>query len=180
MLASMLLLHPQLPVPGARVAPCFGFTCFSFSAMHFSVPRPPPPLPPAAACPRPCVLPFYCPWLEEPQQLHQFQHTRHVPFVHLPTRSCCLSQAPGVVLWHLVLLFSHPLFHVQSFTMLACMLFPSVRSCLSQAPGVAAGIAERLRPAVLQAFGGWLALSEGAALGPDGSRLPSHPLVGLV
>uniref|UniRef100_A0A7S0WIF6 Importin N-terminal domain-containing protein n=1 Tax=Chlamydomonas leiostraca TaxID=1034604 RepID=A0A7S0WIF6_9CHLO len=50
-------------------------------------------------------------------------------------------------------------------------------SCLQQAPGTASGVAERLRPAVLQAFGGWLALSDGAALGPDGSQLPSHPLV---
>jgi hypothetical protein len=38
---------------------------------------------------------------------------------------------------------------------------------------------QRMRPAVLEAFGGWLKLSEGAALGPDGLRLHSHPLVGV-
>jgi hypothetical protein len=46
--------------------------------------------------------------------------------------------------------------------------------CLSQP------LDARTRPAVLEAFGGWLRLSEGAALGPDGSSLPSHPLVRLL
>jgi len=35
----------------------------------------------------------------------------------------------------------------------------------------------QVQPGALEAFGSWLRLSQGAALGPDGSSLPSHPLV---
>ncbi len=43
--------------------------------------------------------------------------------------------------------------------------------------GATTAIAARQQPAVIEAFGAWLRLSEGLALGPDGTHLPSHPLV---
>ncbi|KAJ9534902.1 hypothetical protein QJQ45_029539, partial [Haematococcus lacustris] len=52
-----------------------------------------------------------------------------------------------------------------------------VRAVGTWPPGIAPEAAARLRPAVLSAFSSWLRLSEGAAMGPDGSALPSHPLV---
>eukprot|EP00200_Dunaliella_tertiolecta_P006984 CAMPEP_0202382050 /NCGR_PEP_ID=MMETSP1127-20130417/40683_1 /ASSEMBLY_ACC=CAM_ASM_000462 /TAXON_ID=3047 /ORGANISM="Dunaliella tertiolecta, Strain CCMP1320" /LENGTH=1111 /DNA_ID=CAMNT_0048981157 /DNA_START=70 /DNA_END=3405 /DNA_ORIENTATION=+ len=61
--------------------------------------------------------------------------------------------------------------HAIELTSATAHAIDMLTTCLSQP------LDARTRAGVLEAFGGWLRLSEGAALGPDGSRLPSHPLV---